>query len=110
MITKGREQATLVNEPTKVQRNTTQQRNGKTTISNNVENTMLHERNQDGKLAAHYMIPSMKILENLGNKDRNQISSHLGLGVRAGDLLQTGRRESLGAMEIVYIIIVMMLT
>jgi len=63
MITKSREQATLVNEQTKVQRNTTQQRNGKTTISNHMQNTMLHERNQAWKATAHYMILSIKILE-----------------------------------------------
>lgn len=48
------------------------------------------------KPPVHYMIPFIKILEKLSDKDRNQISSHLGLGVRARRFATKGQKKISG--------------
>ena len=67
MIAKSRKQATLVNEQTKVQRNTTQQRNGTNYYKQQngwISKTLCYmKETRHEKLPACYVIPFIKILE-----------------------------------------------
>ena len=67
MITKSRKQAAVVSEKTKVQRSTTQQRNGTSCYKQQqgwISKTLCYmKETRHEKLPVHYMIPFIKILE-----------------------------------------------